>query len=257
MDRNRIIRTAMLIIAVLCFGYVAVYCVLNYFSKGDSKALSELRRGETEVAYQSDPSRLMIRKNTVLPKYKTLYQKNKNLAGWIKIDNTGIDYPVMQSVNGKGEFYLDHDFSGKEDRNGTLFLDDECDTMLPSTNLIIYGHNMKSGLMFGELDSYKSETFYKNHPVVKFDTLYHEGLYDVAFAFNSKVFSEAEITFKYYQFIEPNSKEEFDSAVKSMREMSIYDTGVEISYGDHLLTLSTCDYDEKNGRFVVVCKRRS
>lgn len=256
MDRNKIIRTAMLVIAVLCFGYVAGYCFLNYLSQGGSKALSDIKAGEAKVIYQSDPSRMMIRKNAVLPKYQTLYQKNKNLAGWIKIDNTDIDYPVMQSVNGKGEFYLDHDFDGNDDRNGTLFLDDACDTVLPSTNLIIYGHNMKSGLMFGTLDSYKSETYYKSHPVIKFDTLYHEGIYDVAYVFNSRVYSEEEITFKYYQFIEPNSKEEFDSAVKSMKEMSIYDTGVEINYGDHLLTLSTCDYDEKNGRFVVVCRKR-
>jgi len=248
----------MLIIVLGCFGYLGYYYFAINHSKDASSGLSNMKTGETKVVYQTDPSEkdvFISYEDKMLPKYKSLYQKNKNLIGWIKIDDTSIDYPVMKSVNGNGEFYLDHNYDGKEDRNGTLFMDDKCDPQGPSDNLIIYGHNMKSGLMFGELDGYKNESFYNTHKKVKFDTLFSEGVYEVAFAFQSHVYEKSEIAFKYYQFIEPNSKEEFDSGVNEMRNLSIYDTGVEVQYGDQLLTLSTCDYDENNGRFVVVCKR--
>lgn len=256
LDKNRIIRTILLVIVILCFGGFVGSLILNNLNKNQSDALSALKEVSPQILYQTNPKMLSIKEeDKILKKYLPLYQKNKNLTGWIKIDDTIIDYPVMKSINGNGEFYLDHNYDGKEDRNGTLFMDDNCDIKKPSTNLIIYGHNMKSGQMFGSLDNYKSEAYYKNHPVVRFDTLYREGMYQVVFAFQSRVYSEAEITFKYYQFIEPNSKEEFESAVASMKELSMYDTQNEVSYGDELLTLSTCDYDEANGRFVVVCKK--
>lgn len=251
----------MLVIVIICFGYLAVYYLALRDSGKEADNLAGMRynpqTGEAKIIYETGPSQISIsQEDKVLPKYKSLYQKNKNLIGWIKIDDTNIDYPIVKSINGNGEFYLDHSFDGKEDRNGTLFMDDSCDPLGPSDNLIIYGHNMKSGQMFGGLDAYKSEDFYEKHKIIQFDTIYKTGIYEVAFAFQSRVYSEGEITFKYYQFIEPNSKEEFDSGINEMRAMSIYDTGIEVSYGDELLTLSTCDYDESNGRFVVVCRRK-
>lgn len=260
MNFNRIIRIVLLVIIIFSLGYFTYYCVQTKYNedrRNDLSGMTDFEPGRVGTVYQTAPSAVSVsREDKVLTKYKALFLKNKNLIGWIKIDDTIIDYPVMQSVNGNGEFYLNHDFDGNEDRNGTLFMDNACDALKPSDNLIIYGHNMKSGQMFGSLTAYKSESFYRKHNVVKFDTIFEEGSYDVAFAFESRVYSEAEITFKYYQFIEPNSKEEFDSAIRSMKEMSIYDTGVEVEYGDKLLTLSTCDYDEANGRFVVICKKR-
>lgn len=259
MDKNRIIRLIMLIIALGCFGYLGVYYFMFNSSQTQVSTLSGIKeKGDTVVVYERDPVTKHIILNTedrVISKYKDLYSKNKNLIGWLKIDDTNIDYPVVKSVNGDGSFYLDHNFDGKDDKNGTLFMDDFCNPEKPSDNLIIYGHNMKSGLMFGSLTSYKSKSFYEKHKRVKFDTIFKEGVYEVVFAFPSKVYDQSEITFKYYQFIEPNSKEEFDSGINEMRNLSLYDTEASVEYGDKLLTLSTCDYDEANGRFVVVCKR--
>ncbi len=249
----------MLLLVVGCFGYLIWYQIQKTGSRAQSESLSAIRTETGPKAgdvLKEESTRYTIKKeDVVIDKYKNLYLKNKNLIGWIKIDDTNIDYPVMKSINGNGEFYLDHDYNGKEDRNGTLFMDDKCDPLGPSDNLIIYGHNMKSGQMFGTLGAYKSEKFYEAHKRILFDTIYREGEYEVVFAFQSKVYSEADITFKYYQFIEPNSKEEFDSGIRSMRELSLYDTVADIEYGDQLITLSTCDYDEANGRFVVVAKR--
>lgn len=257
MDKYKIFRNVLIGIIIICFGYVAIYYLNAYISKGKNDTLSDIASYKSEEAGHTYVQKLKVVYTgpKVLPKYETLYEKNKNLIGWLKIADTDIDYPVMQSVNGNGDFYLNHDYDGNEDRNGTLFMDDECDPKVPSTNLIIYGHNMKSGRMFGNLTAYKSESFYEKHKKINFDTIYRTGVYEVMYVFNTHIYSEAEITFKYYQFIEPNSEEEFDSAMKSMADMAMYDTGVTAKWGDELITLSTCDYDESDGRFVVIAKR--
>ena len=134
-------------------------------------------------------------------------------------------------------------------------MDKDCDVLKPSTNLILYGHHMKSGQMFGGLSLYSDQSYYEKHPCIQFDTIYEKGLYEIMYVFRSRVYSEDEIVFKYYQFIDAQSEQEFDSYMNDMEEMSLYDTGVTAQYGDRLLTLSTCDYQEKNGRFVVVAKK--
>lgn len=257
MKAKKILSIILALVAVLCIGYFVYYYVQAGRSTEDFQGLSDMKEHVTEPirVYQSVPTVEEESEPEVLDEYKTLLIRNKNLIGWLKIDDTNIDYPVMQAINGDGTYYLNHNFDQKEDRNGTLFMDDACDAVSPCDNMIIYGHNMKSGKMFGELDQYKSESFYKNHKTVKFDTIYKKGTYEVMFAFQSRVYSEAEITFKYYQFINPNSELEFQSGMEEMAKMSLYDTGITAEYGDELLTLSTCDYDEPEGRFVVVCKR--
>ena len=189
----------------------------------------------------------------VLSEYKTLHNKNKKLIGWIKIDDTIIDYPVMQTVN--NEYYLDHNFNQEEDRNGCIFMDYQCDVVEGCDNMILYGHHMQSGKMFGTLNKYSNENYYKEHPKIQFDTIYEKGQYEVMYVFRSKVYSEEEITFKYYQFINAGSEQEFNSYMNEMAALSLYNTGVTANYGDQLLTLSTCDYQENDGRFVVVAKR--
>lgn len=262
MDKTKVFRIVLALISISCIGYFAYYYIQSAQSKGRTDKLSTIRKSDSELEWKTieeyrEP--IVVSKADlepkVLPEYETLFSKNKNLIGWVKIADTNIDYPVVKSINGNGEYYLDHDFDGGEDRNGTIFMDDDCDPILPSDNLILYGHNMKSGKMFGDLDKYKNKAFFESHGMVYFDTIYRKGIYEVLFAFPSKIYSEADITFKYYQFIRPNSEEEFNSGIKQMQELSLFKTGKEVTYGDELLTLSTCDYDEENGRFVVVCRR--
>lgn len=189
----------------------------------------------------------------VLDKYKSLYNLNNDLIGWIKIDDTNIDGPVMQGAD--NEYYLNHDFDRKEDKAGCFFLDCGCEIVNRNDNLIIYGHHLSSGQMFSKLSAYESEAYYEKHPYIQFDTIYEEGRYQVMYAFRSHVYNEDEITFKYYQFRDAHSEEEFLSNMREMAQMAYYDTGVTAVWGDKLLTLSTCDYNEENGRFVVVAKK--
>jgi len=256
--KRRLLVVLSSLIAIGSLGYVAVYSYQNQRTGDSYEQLSQLKEkevapaieGEVVVHYADETKEIVPE---VLEEYKNLLNKNKKLIGWLKIDDTNIDYPVMQTSD--NEYYLDHNLNQEYDKNGSIFMDKDCDVVHGSTNYILYGHHMRSGQMFGKLDRYSDETYYQDHPFITFDTIYEKGTYQVMYVFRSKVYSEEEITFKYYQFIDANSEKEFDSYMQEMQDMSFYDTGVTAHYGDQLLTLSTCDYQETNGRFVVVAKR--
>ncbi|MDE7353006.1 MAG: class B sortase [Acetatifactor sp.] len=258
--RRKLIIAACSIVAAGCLGYFGVYAWHSYRTDNTYQALSALKEKPVVQQYpsasQSGPQFTLDEAREpreVLEEYKNLLNKNKKLIGWVKIDDTNIDYPVMQTVD--NEYYLNHNLNQEYDKNGSIFMDKDCDVLKPSTNFIIYGHHMKNGQMFGGLDRYASKEYYEKHPYIQFDTIYDKGTWEVMYVFRSRVYSEEEIVFKYYQFIDANSEQEFDSNMREMAAMSLYDTGVTASYGDQLLTLSTCDYQEKNGRFVVVAKK--
>lgn len=221
----------------------------------DYEALAELKNKKN--IYMAEDNVKVHKTNSelpdILPEYQALYQKNKKLIGWLKIDDTIIDYPVMQTSN--NEYYLEHNFNQEYDSNGSIFLDCDCSVYPRSTNLIIYGHHMKSGKMFGQLQMYAKESYYEEHKIIQFDTIFEKGTYEVMYVFRSQVFNENDLVFKYYQFINANSGTEFDSYMAEMEKLSLYDTGVTASYGDCLLTLSTCDSSQADGRFVVVAKK--
>ena len=257
--RKGIVALASLI-AIASLGYFVVYYFFSYRTNMDYEELSALKGSQALVSENSENNTFSIHKSTIklpdiLPEYETLYQKNKKLIGWLKIDDTNIDYPVMQTDN--NEYYLDHNYNQEYDKNGSIFLDYNCSVYPRSTNMIVYGHHMKSGNMFGNLQKYAKESYYKKHSMITFDTIYEKAQYEVMYVFRSQVYNDNDIVFKYYQFIEANSETEFDSYMQEMSKLSLYDTGVTAQYGDSLLTLSTCDSSQTDGRFVVVAKRVS
>ncbi len=248
--------------AAVCLGYFGVYLYYGQRTSRSYDALAALKNKPASVGHSADEKvEIHYTDETervipdVLEEYKNLLNKNKKLIGWIKIDDTNIDYPVMQTSD--NEYYLDHNLNQEYDKNGSIFMDKDCDVIEPSTNLILYGHHMQSGKMFGGLDKYSDKEYYEKHKYIDFDTIYEKGIYEVMYVFRSRVYSEEEVVFKYYQFIDAVSELEFNSNMNEMAAASLYDTGVTASYGDRLLTLSTCDYQEKNGRFVVVAKKVS
>lgn len=255
--KRKMLIAGCLFVCIISFGYLGAYYQVSAKSAREFEELAALKEAgvsgtkEVKIHYTDDT----IEVPDVLPEYQLLLQKNQGLIGWVKIDDTVIDYPVMQTVN--NEYYLDHNFNLEEDRNGCIFMDYQCDVVKGCDNIILYGHHMKSGKMFGSLNKYSKEAYYEAHPTIHFDTIYEKGTYQVMYVFRSKVYSEEEVTFKYYQFINAASEKEFNSAMNEMAALSLYDTGVTASYGDKLLTLSTCDYQEKKGRFVVVAKKIS
>lgn len=209
--------------------------------KEEQQAAAEESKEETE------------RELVILDKYAGLYAENADLVGWLSIEGMKINYPVMQC--GDDEYYLHHDFYGNEDKYGCLYVREMADVNTPGTNFIIYGHNMKDGSMFGDLDFYKEETFYKEHSIISFDTLYEERAYEIVAVFLSRGYGENDEVFKYYDFYEADTPEEFLDFYENIKSMSLYDTEVTAEYGDTFLTLSTCAYHEEDGRLVVVAKR--
>lgn len=255
-------------IAVLCIcACITSFGFYGLYEKYQSIA-AEQYLDLAEIKNESKKSRLPVEKEvkvhllsketvvkTVMPEYVDLSEKNNDLIGWIKIDDTVIDYPVVQRAD--NEFYLNHNFNKENDGNGCIFLDMNCNAVENSDNMILYGHHMRTGNMFGSLNKYKNFDYYTKHKYIEFDTIYEKGKYEIMYVFQTKVLNADEISFKYYQFIDSVSDKEFDSAMNSMSKMAMYDTGVTASYGDKLLTLSTCDYQENKGRFVVVAKKVS
>lgn len=183
-------------------------------------------------------------------KYASVYEKNSNLVGWITIDGTKINYPVMQTKEDP-DFYLKHGFDKSHSDYGVPYLQWDCNA-LTSDNLVIYGHNMKNGTMFSDLERYADEEFYRSHRYICFDTLSEFGMYEIFAVFRTTAYSDN--GFKYYNFVNVEDAEDFNNFIEKCTELSLYDTGVSAVYGDKFLTLSTCEYTRTNGRFVVVAK---
>lgn len=256
--RRDVLIVLLFIIALSSIGYYIKYYndarkvedTANEWSELKDSKYAEILHVEPVVKKDYDEEIVIP---DILDEYVALFNKNKSLIGWIKIADTIIDYPVMQTND--NDYYLKYNFNQQKDANGAIFLDYRCDAILGNTNWILYGHHMNNGKMFSSLIKFANQDFFEKHRIIEFDTIYEKGTYEVMYAFRSRVYSSDEITFKYYQFIDANSAEEFDSAMEEMEKDSLIDSGVKASYGDKLLTLSTCDYQEENGRFVVVAKR--
>lgn len=196
-----------------------------------------------------------------------LYSMNEDTVGWLRIPDTNVDYPLMQTMEDEN-FYLDRDFQKNYSANGCLILDNDSDIgtgtfaneymdgTLPSTNLIIHGHNMKNGAMFGNLDKYRQKEYESTHNIIKLSSLYEEREYEIMAVCLSQVFLKSQTdVFKYYKFFEAYTEDEFNDFVNGIKEIELYDTGVNAEYGDEFITLSVCAYHVENGRLIVVGKR--
>lgn len=180
-----------------------------------------------------------------------LHARNADCVAWITIEGTVVDYPVMYSPD-KKDYYLKRDFNGNKSAAGTLYISEICNPDV-SDNVIIYGHNMNSGKMFATLTKYKKRSFYEDHRYIRFETLEGVHTYEVIFALTTPVYTGND--FEYYSFATARSEAEFEAYIAQCARRALYDTGQSASYGDRLLTLSTCEYSQKNGRMLVVAKR--
>ena len=180
-----------------------------------------------------------------------LHEENPDCIGWLTIEGTKIDYPVMYRPGDKN-YYLHRDFNGDYSANGCLFLAEEC---VPgdSDNLIIYGHHMNSGKMFADLEKYKDKEFYVGHPTILFRTIWGNEHYQILSAFTTPVYTGND--FDYYSFIKAQKGADYEYFIREIKRKAIYETGSTAEYGDKLLTLSTCEYSQRNGRMVVVAKK--
>lgn len=184
-------------------------------------------------------------------KYAYLYAVNQDLVGWLKIPNTNLDVQVVQSND--NEEYLKKDFYGKKSRYGCPYLDERNDAKYLNDNTIIYGHHMPDGLMFSNLDKYKTLEGYKESPIIQYDTLYQTYYFKVFAAFISNA-EEAEDDGYIFNYTVPkfDGDQKFNSFIENVKKRSIFDSGVTVQPDDKLITLVTCSYEFNEARLVVM-----
>lgn len=173
-----------------------------------------------------------------------LRKRNKDVIGYLEIPDTTISYPVMQKKDNP-DFYLNHDIDKNYSFYGTPYLSAYCD-LEKSDNLIIYGHNINGGKMFGALTQYRDETFYKKHKDILFTTKDKK---------KYKIFSVISVNkndFPYWKFVMAQDEPDYDKFINKAKKYSIYNIDIMPKYGEKILTLSTCDNSRGDDyRFVV------
>ena len=202
--------------------------------------------------------------------YENMMRRNDDFVGWLRINNTQVNYPLLKDpgdiVPGMGygdqyieynEYYLHHNIDRQYLFEGNIYMDcrDNFGAVegLQSENIVIYGHNMLNGSQFGNLRYYKDTSYYWSNPFIYLDSLYRSYEYViVSFCITS---GNADTDFRYWDMEELDTQEDFDYYVNRIKRDQLLDTGVDIHYGDKLLTLSTCHADEDNTRFIILARR--
>ena len=190
--------------------------------------------------------------NGILLEYAPLYEKNSDMAGWLTIEGTRINYPVMHTP-GRPDYYLERDFDRNYNPWGCLYAREECDLEEPSDNVTIYGHHMKDGSMFAGLNAYTSRDFWQEHRYIRFDTIRAHHTYEI-FAVFTTTASEGQ-GFDYHNYINAADEIDFDTFIAKCLSLSLYGTDIVPEYGDKIICLSTCEYSQTNGRLVIAARR--
>ncbi len=262
---NLIYLIVFLLIGIIIYCYFVIYGWKKSHYYNYAKIINEIEIDSTVLEDEEDNQSQEIALNSIRDsnneksdrtlKVKTLKKNyNNDIVGWIEISGTRINYPVLQGED--NEYYLTHTYLGEKSVDGSIFLDKDFRWKTLSSNLLIYGHNNLNGRMFQDLLKYEKQSYYKQHPTVRFTTTNDDYNYDIISVFKSTVYSANDKNvFKYYNFINTSSIDEYNTYVAECKKASIYDTGHKAKFGDQLLTLSTCDYSREDGRFVVVAKK--
>ena len=246
----RIVKKVLYVFCIMLL--ISSILISSYFIY---KELKENKKQENnfeeliEIVEQTNPEE-KEQEETVI-NIDNLYAINSDIVGWLRINDTTINYPIMQ-IKSNPNYYLHRDFYKKYSSYGTPYMSEECN-INTSDNLVIYGHHMNHKKVFGALENYKSKEFYENHKVIEFTTLEEKQKYEIFAVFKTVVYSKN--TFKYYNFVNFSSEDEFNIFINRCKELSFYETNINPQYQDKFITLSTCEYSNKNGRLVVIARK--
>ena len=242
------IRITALVLAAVMLIVTAAFCLGNLITHD-----AEVHRQEAifdDLAEAAEETPIDSEKSSETS-FESLFSENSDMVGWIFIEGTGVNYPVMQTKNSPN-YYLKRNFKRAYSDLGVPYVQENCD-LATSDNIIIYGHHIKGGKMFGSLDKFTSKSFYDKHIIIQFNTLTEQREYQIIAVFKTIAYSAS--GFRYYDFVNAEDEAHFNEYVGRCKELALYDTGVTAKYGDRLLTLSTCKRFAENGRLVVVAKK--
>lgn len=250
---KKVFVTGLIILSLVILAIIYWFCFIkpSILNARESKAISNIIN---EVDISEVPQEEKQGKSDMQIKVSELKEQYPNLVAWIKIDGTHIDYPVMQWTD--NEHYLTYSYNGNKSKLGSIYLHKDADVNKPSSNFIIYGHNITTGVMFNELLDYKKQSFYNDHKIIKFTTENKDAEYEIISVFTTRIYRDNESAFKYYKFINASNEAEYNDYISNVKRLSLYNTGVDAKYGDQLITLTTCEYSQKNGRIVIVAREK-
>lgn len=248
MRMKKTLKKLFYLFVVVVFLFSA-YKVFNYYytSIESQKNFSKL---EEKIKEETTSGRTM----SFAEKYEQLLKQNDDMVGWIKIEDTNVNYPVMLTPEDE-EYYLRRNFEKEYEFRGTPFLNKEANLENRDDNMIIYAHNMDDNTMFGDLKKYKDSEFYEEHKYIIFENMYGNETYEIFAVFKTVDVLTHELYIDYYNFINASDEDEFIHQIDLYKNASFYETGIHPQYGDKLLTLSTCEYSNEHGRLVVVARR--
>ncbi|MDW8802051.1 class B sortase [Clostridium sp. A1-XYC3] len=236
----KIFKRILFITLLIVFSYSAI---MTGYRLVDKYRNDKLNKSITTIYNESKVSKNEDKGQQFM---EPLLKVNKDAVGWLNINNTRINYPVVQGKD--NEYYLNHNFEKESSNYGSIFVDYRNKNLENfvngEKNIIIYGHHMKDGTMFGDLKLYKDEKFFKDNQIISFNILGEQ--------YKWQVFS-AYVTGTDFNYIKTDFKDdvEVNEFLKSIKEKSLYVNDTTLNSKDVILTLSTCSYEFENARFVV------
>jgi len=241
-------------ICAIVFG-VSAYQLINYYGANNAAESDFKQLLPSDV---SDPNAVTpdgggMSYDFMSSYYESLREQNSDMVGWLRIPGTRVSYPVMQTTSSP-EYYLDKNFQKQYSSNGSLFAASISDVNLPSDVVIIYGHRMKTGAMFGSLGDFLKQDFFDTHDTIIFDTFTGRNEYKIYGAFSLAVGTGTE--FDYYDYNQFWSRDMYDKFMTQTDSLlQIKNPSYRPMFGDKILLLSTCEYTHTNGRLVLVAVR--
>lgn len=266
---NRIKKGVCIVLSVICalsalyFGLMFLRTQKEYQAGNEDLQLVKEIRGEMPEHLTDKQKRVMDEASQraaendehkeKIAGYERLKVQNPDMIGWIRIDETPIDYPVMQTLEDP-DYYLRRGFDKHYSVYGMIYMDATCQLDGECPNYILYGHHMKNGTMFASLEKYADEDYYKEHSKLEFDTFEEAGEYEILAAFKLPA-SQMNSEFAYS--LAARTEEDYADFIKYCKDHSFYDTGVTAQWPEQLVTMTTCEYTQRDGRFFVVAKKKS
>lgn len=239
------------LVLVMSIGILVKILVIDsYISQKAASEIQELYHHQQDSENNNDSE-----KSEEDSKFSELSKINSEICGWITVPGTRIDYPVLQGNKNETHFYLDHNYKREKSKYGSIFLDPICQLSENPKNCVIYGHHMADGQMFADLMKFSSLDFYKQNPLISFETIYDRNAkWKIFSVFKTNTLASQGKIFYYVvsDFADNNS---FLDYVSQIRKRSLLDIPVDVNENDKLITLSTCSYEFQDFRTVVVARR--
>ena len=237
-----------LVILIACLSY---FVFINFRDKKLNQELQEnIPNTEIDTSEEIDVNKEVFK--TIID----LQKENTDVKGWIKINDTNINYPLLQGLD--NDYYLNRNYQKEYSSYGSIFIDKDSNLDDVNSNVIIYGHSMNDKEMFQNLLNYANKEYYDSHKIIEIYTNNEARKYEIVTVFKSRVFYQDEQNvFRYYYCHDLSSEEKYNDYVNNSKNLELYNTGVDAHFGEQLITLITCEYSEDNGRMVVVAKRVS